>query len=67
MWSWHEEQIANMIKTGLFKTPEEQGFKVYRASGDCICKQCGYTYRQHLTAVPWTDLHVLCNGDHVHL
>jgi hypothetical protein len=66
-WSWHEEQMANMIKTGKFQTPEEAGFRVYRASGECLCPVCHREYRTHPVNVPYWDLHILCNGDHVHL
>lgn len=53
----------------------------YRASGDCICPVCGADYRHHPycanSELPESmqsgsvnkgyHLHVLCNGDHVHL
>ncbi len=62
MWSWHEEQCANMILTGKFPVPDSR-----RAGGDCICEKCKRTYREHPVCIPYWDLNILCNGDHVHL
>ena len=53
----------------------------YRASGDCVCPSCRKPYRRHpfcanselpesmQSSTVFRDyhLHVLCNGDHVHL
>jgi hypothetical protein len=41
--------------------------KFYRTSGNCICKVCGKTYREHkgYKYIEW--LKELCNGDYVKL
>ena len=45
----------------------------YRASGDCICKQCGKKFYDHPLDKENTDwdgnpfLNILCNGDLVKL
>ena len=45
----------------------------YRASGDCLCGLCGRDYWRHPECTGsqrWSDmgwLHLLCNGDLVHL
>lgn len=45
----------------------------YRASGNCICEQCGEFYichemdREHLGFQGEPFLHILCNGDRVKL
>ena len=57
-------------------TPEEEDRidKSYRASGDCVCEQCGKVYYDHPAwrpsaktndGVPW--LNELCNRDLVKL
>lgn len=61
-WSWHEEQMLNMVKTEKFEHPE-----FYRASGDCICTICNRDYYSHPTNVPFWHLTMLCNGDYVKL
>lgn len=62
MWSWHEEQCENMVKTGKFPIPENR-----RASGDVLCAVCHRPYHMHPRHIPYWDLTILCNGDHVHL
>jgi len=53
----------------------------FRADGSCLCPGCGFPYAEHPycanSALPdsmqtsfvvtFYHLHVLCNGDHVHL
>lgn len=51
----------------------DDGFEIYRASQHSVCGQCGQTYidhpmdREHLSHDGQPYLHILCNGDRVHL
>lgn len=62
MWTWHEEQCENMVKTGKFECPV-----FYRASGDILCATCGRTYYDHPVNIPYHFLTMLCNGECVKL
>ena len=52
---------------------EEDDWDFYRASGLCICDQCGKTYykhpedKEHLSFDGHPYLVILCNGDRVKL
>ena len=46
---------------------DEIGEKMFRTSGECVCKECGKPYRKHpfiddvlSDGQPW--LHLLCDG-----
>lgn len=43
---------------------EEAHDRMYRVSGDCVCKVCGKTYWKHPDEVRLTWIHLkrLCNG-----
>ena len=60
------------LKPRLVPT-KEQIFKMethdwYRASGDCICSECGKLYYDHPYFIePYEWINVICNGDFVKL
>jgi len=62
---------GKLVVTG--KTHDELAIAMNRASGLCICDQCGKDYYAHPYASEARDrdnepyLHVLCNGDIVKL
>ena len=74
MQLYREEQLrrkGKLIDAGL--THEELASRFYRASGECICSECGRDYYSHPYASEARDrddqpyLHIICNGDIVKL
>ena len=54
----------------LYLTAEQQAKAedtFIHASGDCICKECGFEYRDHPIVLGCEWLHALCNGKYVKL
>lgn len=66
-----ERQIRAHLNAKLYPLPKEWRDGWYRASGDALCKVCGYAYRLHPLDPEQLDdkgrkwLHVLCNGDRI--
>ena len=62
---------GKLVKTGL--TIDEVAARMHRASGLCICTECGEDYYSHPYVHECRDdegspfLHIICNGDIVKL
>lgn len=63
-----------MTRCGMQEFPESQRSDFFdRCSGECLCDQCGYSYREH--PLDWTQigygnvpyLNVICDGRRVKL